>query len=825
MVLQNGNIAPPTRRNPVTWGLALRRRVKQVAPLLGTFRPSVGRCCPHCTPDSVALKLLQSHPSLGFQNLLCVTEKQTRYRGWLVRRLCCVLLVGGGRVPPSDATLTSQSVLQSHRVQSLLCPQGGASGVATREQAEHIVSSISTCFCLAAPVRVCVPACACVCLLLCGSVWLCVHLTSPPPLSLSVRVLCWVLLKVLGHLLSSVQLNLNQLAALHEASKRGSPLVLVSVHRSSLDYALLPLALFCHNLGVPYSVGPPSLDSTWLRFILQRLGVILTPQCPMGEQGSMTDSLYHAIMPCFVGELLREGNSMLIFLEEACPSSRRPSPRGAQWLAWVRGAVRAGAVSDVAIVPVGVAYDRTGRETGTQVQTGTATTGEVYWRAECGWSLGSVLWGGPRGNVRLHFGEPFSLKEMVESGRRRMEGRPLQDILLPLILHDRSESLFAEQAQPWLLPPTSCPELPQAERHLVISLTTHLLHLASSYTAVTSTAIVSCLLLHKHRKGVCVSMLCADFSWLLEEVLFRGRDVGFGGTVGEVLTHALSLLKGCLVLGSPPSGGPPVIVPRAGPHAALTLSAHCEVLCSVFSLEAVGACAVSAMMREVVSCAGEEDGDVVVALCEDQLTERALQLCHLLPRLLLPPCQSACGFAQDAVDSLVRCGILTMEELPGAGGLCDLRHRRAPLQWRSVDEGEGSDSDCDDPTPPRCYKLSCPRKCPELLFVLCSLLSGQLRALSWSTDALPLLQPPRPEAECVARVHRLLQDRAQAERGHYESSSLQMAASAVHTFTDLGVLTVQCGVDGRQALGLSTAFQDEAPRFRLHSFIAQFLFH
>ncbi|MBN3294972.1 GPAT1 acyltransferase, partial [Amia calva] len=438
---------------------------------------------------------------------------------------------------------------------------------------------------------------------------------------------------------------------------QGSPLVLVSVHRSSLDYALLPLALFCHNLGVPYSVGPPGLDSTWLRFILQRLGVILTPQCPMGEQGSMTDSLYHAIMPCFVGELLREGNSMLIFLEEACPSSRRPSPRGAQWLAWVRGAVRAGAVSDVAIVPVGVAYDRTGRETGTQVQTGTATTGEVYWR------------------VKSHEIENF----VFGDGRRRMEGRPLQDILLPLILHDRSESLFAEQAQPWLLPPTSCPELPQAERHLVISLTTHLLHLASSYTAVMSTAIVSCLLLHKHRKGVCVSMLCADFSWLLEEVLFRGRDVGFGGTVGEVLTHALSLLKGCLVLGSPPSGGPPVIVPRAGPHAALTLSAHCEVLCSVFSLEAVGACAVSAMMREVVSCAGEEDGDVVVALCEDQLTERALQLCHLLPRLLLPPCQSACGFAQDAVDSLVRCGILTMEEVRQTKGQRDRetegRHR------------------------------------------------------------------------------------------------------------------------------------------------------
>lgn len=43
-------------------------------------------------------------------------------------------------------------------------------------------------------------------------------------------------------------------------------------------------------------------------------------------------------------------------------------------------------------------------------------------------------------------------------------------------------------------------------------------------------------------QGVCVSVLCRDVAWLTEEVLFRNKDVGFGGSLVEVVYHSLMLL-------------------------------------------------------------------------------------------------------------------------------------------------------------------------------------------------------------------------------------------------------------------------------------------
>ncbi|XP_069036907.1 glycerol-3-phosphate acyltransferase 2, mitochondrial isoform X2 [Lepisosteus oculatus] len=761
-----------TQRSLVFWGLKIKKKLKAV-PFLGKVRPTVGLCCHQCTPDSLGLKLLRSSPFLGFRNILCVNESLTRYRGWLVRRVCCVLFVGQCRVYPSPRGDRAPRVISSSRVQKALTLGGPGEGAvasdgssagllecgeARRRQAEHMLATVNTSICP----------------------WL-------------LRLVAWLLLKLLGRVFCSVQVNLNQLEALGRASERGPPLVLVSVHRSSLDYIFIPLVLFCHGLRVPYTICEESLESTWLstllssllncsdlRAVLQKLGVILPPHQPVGAEGSVTDSLCREIMASYVCELLQEGESVLIFLEDPSPTSRRPSPPSALRVAQVRQAARSGAVPDVMLVPVGVAYDCVGQETGTS-----------------------------------------GVQEMEESGRHRVGGRPLEDILLPVVLNRRLTCVVEELYLSWVLPPAYCPDLSEPQRHQVISLTTHLLHSASSCTAVMSTSLLSCLLLHKHRKGVRLSQLCRDFSWLLEEVLFRNWDVGFGGSLEEVLCHALSLLRDSLIVGYPPSQRKdPLLAPRPCPQAVMTLSRHSEALCSVFRLEAVGACAVSSMLSEAVLCANESEMEFDVSLCQEELTERALQLCHLLPDIILPPCQSAQSFAMDAVDSLVHCGILVMEESSRDRPVCDLLQQRDALRWKSVDEMEYSDSDCEDMSNPRCYKLSQPSQCPELLFFLCRLLSAQLRALCWATEALPLLHLPLPEAQCIAQLHAVLCDRAQTAREYYESASLELTAAAIHTFTDLGVLCVESG----KGLGLRTEFQQKKNREMLHSFISQFLF-
>ncbi|KAI4877041.1 hypothetical protein NFI96_033532 [Prochilodus magdalenae] len=383
-----------------------------------------------------------------------------------------------------------------------------------------------------------------------------------------------------------------------------------------------------------------------------------------------------------IGELLSAGESLSLGV---CMESGH----GGQWLARVRQALTQGFVADVSLVPVGISYDCPPQQDSLS-QAGVRSLLRFVF---------SLLSGDHRGGVRIHFAQPFSLREMCDSGKCRVDGRrPLQELLLPVIQHNRMDSIFGQKDVSWLLPQSYLPELPLTEREMTIALTLHLMHSATSSMAVMSTSIVSCLILHKHRRGVRLSVLCRDICWLLEEILFRNTDVGFGGSLVGVVYFSLTLLRPHLLLAAVPPAGDPLLTARPEPHALLALSQHCELLTHVFIHEAVGACAVSAMLREVAGCGGgggEMEFDV--ALGQEELTEKSLQLTHLLPAGLIPPCLTAHNFALDAVDSMVRCGILIMEEVPRDTPVCDFWRRQGVLSWTATDDTDQSDdSDCEE---------------------------------------------------------------------------------------------------------------------------------
>lgn len=54
-------------------------------------------------------------------------------------------------------------------------------------------------------------------------------------------------------------------------------------------------------------------------------------------------------------------------------------------------------------------------------------------------------------------------------------------------------------------------------------------------------------------QGVSASLLCHDVAWLTEEILFRIKDVGFGGSLAEVVHYSLSLLAPHLIIAAVPS--------------------------------------------------------------------------------------------------------------------------------------------------------------------------------------------------------------------------------------------------------------------------------
>ncbi|NXO04573.1 GPAT2 acyltransferase, partial [Rhinopomastus cyanomelas] len=105
------------------WVSDSRQELEISIPLLGRYRPAAGRCCQTCTPKSwvrargawAGVRLWgrgltpaclfqdglydQQLSSLGFRDVVRVTEKDTRYRGWLVRRICGFLAAWGWKIP------------------------------------------------------------------------------------------------------------------------------------------------------------------------------------------------------------------------------------------------------------------------------------------------------------------------------------------------------------------------------------------------------------------------------------------------------------------------------------------------------------------------------------------------------------------------------------------------------------------------------------------------------------------------------------------------------------------------------------------------------
>ncbi|KAL2092499.1 hypothetical protein ACEWY4_012297 [Coilia grayii] len=805
----------------LSWGMKIRKKLKTVSPFLGRTRPMVGQCCHKCAPESLGRKLLQNTPSLGFQNLLSINETHTRYRGWLVRRVCCMLFVGGCRVYSGRTHDRLHRVCCSDRAWSLVSCTARSPDesflkhldVSARARANQILSLASTSI-SPALLRVQVNLNQLAALRRAAQLklniisnskqdYICnITLSGGPTLhpNPSISTTAAAPRPSLPLLLSSSPLpggGVEASAGLSDSPSAererdnellygtrsherpagcalSTPLVFVSVRQSFVDQVLIALVLFCHSLRVPYTISPENVNNPLLRAVLRRLGVILLPCGAISEEDAETDSLYSPLMSALTCALLQDGESLSLALAA-------DSGLGGQWLARLQQAVADGNAADVNLVPVAISYDQPP--------------------------------------------DPHALQqEMVTTSRCRMNrGRPLEELLLPVILNHRLEVGYGEKDTSWMLPPTFMPELQPEDRQLTVALTLHLIYSTSSCMAVMATQLISCLLLHKHRKGVRVTGLCREVCWLLEEVLFRRRDVGFAGSVVEVVYLALSLLAPHLIMAAPPPTAEPLLAPGKRPAARHALARHAHTLTHTFITEAVGACAVSAMLREVACCGDVGEMEFDVALCQEELTDRALQLTLLLPAGYIPPCLSAQSFALDAVDSLVRCGILVMEELPRDTPMCDIMKRQGALTWNAADESDNSDSDCEDQEA-RSFKLSHPAQCPDMLFFLCSLLSVQLRALCWAIQGLDLLHTPLPVSDCVAQLHACVQNQANVDREHHESSSMDLVKISVRTLIDLGVLTEE-REDCCVYLHLSPVFQLKDNREKVHKFVSQFLYN
>ncbi|XP_006499195.3 glycerol-3-phosphate acyltransferase 2, mitochondrial isoform X2 [Mus musculus] len=776
------------------WSSSFGMKMEAITPFLGKYRPFMGRCCQTCTPKSWESLFHRSIMDLGFCNVILVKEENTRFRGWLVRRLCYFLWSLEQHIPTSfDA---SQKIMENTGVQNLL--SGRVPGAAGEGQAPELVKKEVQ--------------------RILGHIQ-----TTPRPFLL--RLFSWALLWFLNRLFLNVQLHKGQMKMVQKAvQEQGSPLVFLSTHKSLLDGFLLPFVLFSQGLGVVRVALDSRTCSPALRALLRKLGgLFLPPEVNLSLDNS-EGILARAVVRATVEELLTSGQPLLIFLEEP-PGS--PGPRlsalGQAWLGVVIQAVQAGIISDATLVPVAIAYDLVPDAPCNMnhdlAPLGLWTGALAVFRRLCN------CWGcNRRVCVRVHLAQPFSLQEYTINARSCWDSRQtLEHLLQPIVLGECSVVPDTEKEQEWTPPTGLLLALKEEDQLLVRRLSRHVLSASVASSAVMSTAIMATLLLLKHQKGVVLSQLLGEFSWLTEETLLRGFDVGFSGQLRCLAQHTLSLLRAHVVLLRVHQGDL-VVVPRPGPGLTHLARLSMELL-PTFLSEAVGACAVRGLLAGRVPPEGPWELQGIELLSQNELYRQILLLLHLLPQdLLLPqPCQSSYCYCQEVLDRLIQCGLLVAEETPGSRPACDTgrQHLSAKLLWKP--SGDFTDSESDDFEEPggRCFRLSQQSRCPDFFLFLCRLLSPILKAFAQAATFLHLGQLPDSEVAYSEKLFQFLQACAQ-EEGIFECADPNLAISAVWTFKDLGVLQEMPSPTGPQ-LHLSPTFATRDNQDKLEQFIRQFI--
>uniref|UniRef100_A0A7N6A8E6 Glycerol-3-phosphate acyltransferase 1, mitochondrial n=1 Tax=Anabas testudineus TaxID=64144 RepID=A0A7N6A8E6_ANATE len=738
--------------------------------LLNRKRPFVGRCCHSCTPQSWEKLFNPSIPSLGLRNLIYINETHTRQRGWLARRLSYVLFVMERDVNKDMFTRNIvDNVLNNSSVKTAIVnvatdfdtaviqpgqEQKAVNKVKRKARAflQEMVANISPAF---------------------------------------IRLTGWVLLRLFNGFFWSIQIHKGQLEMVKKAAtEQNVPMVFLPVHKSHIDYLLITLILFCHNIKAPHIAAGNNLSIPVLSTLIRKLGGFFIRRKMEETATGKKDILYRSLLHA-VKEMLIQQQFLEIYLEGTRSRSGKPSVPRAGMLSIVVDTMCNGSISDVLVVPVGISYDRIIEGNYNSEQLGKPKKNESWWGIACGVFR---MMRKNYGCVRVDFNQPFSLKEYLDTQRSRHIPPPvsLEHTLMPTIISCYLYSMLCVAHD------ISFVSFPAA---------------ANKSSAIMSTHIVACLLLYRHRQGVVLSKLVEDFFNMKEEILSRDFDLGFSGNSEDVVMRALHLLGNCVnVTGSANRNGEFTIAPSQTVPALFELNFYSNGLFHVFI------------------------SDAIIGTLSRQLNVKGTDCSRSNPKLFLhspslsvsdpQPCQTIYQVFHDAVTRLIQYGVLYVaeedqEELsPSPTEEPWPKKFPEPLSWRSDEEDE--DSDFGEEQRDRYLKVSVSTEHQEFFVFLQQLLSPVLEAYSGAAIFIHSLSQPMAESDYTQGLFRYLLTRTERGVAAYgESATHYLVKNTVRTFKELGVLKER-RENKVTTLELSGTFLPQANRNKLLQYILGF---
>lgn len=769
--------------------------------LMSRKRPFVGRCCYACTPQSRDKLFNASIPSLGLRNVIYINETHTRHKGWLARRLCYVLFV-----QERDVRWNMFSHSMAEKVLNLSSVQKAISDVAmetspvagqpdlkstnkvkrrARRILQEMVASVS------------------------------------PGL---IRLTGWVLLKLFNSFFWNIQIHKGQLEMVKKAAtEMKMPLVFLPVHKSHIDYLLLTFILFCHNIKAPHIASGNNLNIPIFSTLIHMLGGFFIRRKLDETTDGRKDILYRSLLQAYIQELLKEQQSLEIFLEGTRSRSGKTSCGRAGLLSVVVDSLDTDAISDIQIIPVGISYDRIIEGHYNSEQLGKPKQNESLW---------SVARGVIRmlrknyGCVRVDFAQPFSLREYLDSQRQKPVPNllSLEHVLLPAILSSRpNDVVYNGEAE--LANSRDLTDEPY-RRQLIANLANHVLFTANQSCAVMSTHIVACLLLYRHRQGIDLSTLVEDFFSMKEEVLARDFDLGFSGNSEDVVMHAIHLLGNSVNITNTSQNNEFFISPSLTIPAVFELNFYSNGVLHVFLLEAIIACSLHAEESK-----SYRDGvrNSSQGISQEGLIRTAASLCYLLynESIISLPCQMFYQVCHEAVERFVKYGILLVAEdeqedmSPSLSEPSWDKKIPNPLSWRSDEEDE--DSDFGEEQRDRFLKISQSEEHQQFIAFLQRLLGPMLEAYSSAAVFIHNMSGAIMEKEYVQKLHKFLLTRTERKVSVYaESATHCLVKNTVKTFKDLGVF-LEHKQNRDSVLELNSTFLPQTNRQKLFEFILRFI--
>uniref|UniRef100_A0AAQ5ZKE7 Glycerol-3-phosphate acyltransferase 1, mitochondrial n=1 Tax=Amphiprion ocellaris TaxID=80972 RepID=A0AAQ5ZKE7_AMPOC len=764
--------------------------------LLNRKRPFVGRCCHSCTPQSWERLFNPSIPSLGLRNVIYINETHTRQRGWLARRLSYVLFVMERDVHKDMFTRNVvDNVLNNSRVETAIvkvatdldaaASQSGqehkaVSKVKQKARAflQEMVANISPAF---------------------------------------IRLTGWVLLRLFNGFFWSIQIHKGQLEMVKKAAtEQNVPMVFLPVHKSHIDYLLITLILFCHNIKAPHIAAGNNLSIPILSTLIRKLGGFFIRR-KMEETGDgKKDILYRSLLHA-VKELLRQQQFLEVYLEGTRSRSGKPSPARAGMLSIVVDTLCTGSIADVLVVPVGISYDRIIEGNYNSEQLGKPKKNESLWGIACG--VFRMLRKN-YGCVRVDFNQPFSLKSLLNTAVLKYANHLCHNKTHMLGCCNCSSrpdaQLFEGQEEEQMNR-----ELPDDmfRRQLINNLAKHVLFTANKSSAIMSTHIVACLLLYRHRQGVVLSKLVEDFFNMKEEILSRDFDLGFSGNSEDVVMRALHLLGNCVnVTSSANRNGEFTVAPSQTVQALFELNFYSNGLFHVFISDAI----IGKLSQHFYGCITYFCS---LLLSQERLIRKAASLSHFLINevAVAPPCQTIYQVFHDTVTRLIQYGVLYVAEhliIPSPTEETWPKKFSEPLSWRSDEEDE--DSDFGEEQRDRYLKVSVSAEHQEFFVFLQRLLSPVLEAYSGAAIFVHSLSQPTAESDYTQKLFRYLLTRTERGVAAYgESATHYLVKNTVRTFKELGVLKER-RENKVTTLELSSTFLPQANRNKLLQYILGF---